>query len=245
MENACENHHNDWKLLVTKKKMLWKTLWKELQEAQNKVELLTLQTTNDWENIATENKTKATLYDEFIEQLIIEMGELLEEAKVKFKRWHFDQTGKYTNALDVAYECIWQLEKKDKEEKNITKVASEETTKEEAKQVSLLEEEDETVPIEKLIRKQKVVDPTDKGKTKEQKVENKDQVTNMDGKWVETRMRKMIYGAVAPRIKHPTPAEKASVKLYSKSDMVYMMLELEYVLPLLLNLETYYLLYRF
>jgi len=57
----------------------------------------------------------------------------------------------------------------------------------------LLEEEDYTLLIEKLIRKQKVIDPTYKGKTKEHKVENKDQVTNMDGKWVETRMEKMIW----------------------------------------------------
>jgi len=107
----------------------------------------------------------------------------------------------------------------------------------------LLEGEDDTMLIEKLIRKQKVVDPTYKGKTKEHKVENKDKVTNMDGEWVETIMKNMIYGVVAPRIKHPTLSEKASVKLYSKSDMVYMMLKLEYVLPLLLNLETYYLLH--
>jgi hypothetical protein len=59
------------------------------------------------------------------------------------------------------------LEKKNKEEENIAEVASEKTTKEEAKQVYLLEEEDVIVPIGKLIRKQKVVDPTDKGKTKE------------------------------------------------------------------------------
>jgi hypothetical protein len=31
-----------------------------------------------------------------------------------------------------------------------------------------------------------VVDPTNKGKTKEHKVENKDHATNMDGEWVET-----------------------------------------------------------
>ncbi len=72
----------------------------------------------------------------------------------------------------------------------------------------MLKEEDETLFIRKLIRKQNVVDPTYKGKTKEYKVENKDQVTNMDGEWVETRMKKMIYGAVAPRIKHPTLSEK-------------------------------------
>jgi hypothetical protein len=39
--------------------------------------------------------------------------------------------------------------------------------------------------------------------------------------------------------------KKASVKLYSNSDMVHMMLELKYVLPLLPNLKTYYLLHRF
>jgi hypothetical protein len=43
-----------------------KTLWKELQVAQGKVKLLTLQTANDWENVATKNKTKALLYDKFI-----------------------------------------------------------------------------------------------------------------------------------------------------------------------------------
>jgi hypothetical protein len=46
------------------------------------------------------------LYDELIIQLIIKMGEVLEEARVEFKRWHFDQTWKYADALDVAYECI-------------------------------------------------------------------------------------------------------------------------------------------
>jgi hypothetical protein len=50
----------------------------------------------------------------------------------------------------------------DKEE-----VANGKTTQEEAKQVSLLEEdEDEIAPIKKLIRKQKVVNPIDKGKSK-------------------------------------------------------------------------------
>jgi hypothetical protein len=83
-----------------------KKLWKELQVAQGKVELLTLQTANDWKSMATENKTKATLYDELVEQFLIEMGKLLEEAIVELKRWHFAQTRKYTIILDVAYECI-------------------------------------------------------------------------------------------------------------------------------------------
>jgi len=82
MENARENHHEDWTLLVANEKKLWK----ELQVAQGKVELLILQTANDWENMAIENKTKAMLYDEFVKQLLIKMGELLEEVKAEFKR---------------------------------------------------------------------------------------------------------------------------------------------------------------
>jgi hypothetical protein len=60
-------------------------------------------------------------------------------------RWHFEQIGKYTNDLDVAYECIWQLEEKDKEEEDTEEGASEEATQEEAKQIFLSkEDEDET-----------------------------------------------------------------------------------------------------
>ncbi len=119
----------------------------------------------------------------------MEMGELLEEAKIKFKRWHFEQTWKYINV--AAYESIWQLEGKYKEEENTKEIVSEEATRENVKQVYLLEkDEDETMPIEKSIRKQEVVDPTCTSKAKEQKVENKDQTIVMDGEWVETRMRK-------------------------------------------------------
>jgi hypothetical protein len=94
MENACENHHKDWTLLVANEKKFWK----ELQVAQGKVELLILQTVNDWETWPLRTK-QTTLYDEFVEQLPIKMGELLEEIKEKFKRWHFEQTRKYTGAL--------------------------------------------------------------------------------------------------------------------------------------------------
>ncbi len=45
-----------------------KKLWKELQVAQGKVELLTLQTTNNWEIMAIKNETKVALYDELIKQ---------------------------------------------------------------------------------------------------------------------------------------------------------------------------------
>jgi hypothetical protein len=39
-------------------------------------------------------------------QLLIEIGEILKEAIVEFKRWHFEQTWKYTNALDAPHEHI-------------------------------------------------------------------------------------------------------------------------------------------
>jgi hypothetical protein len=82
------------------------------------------------------------------------MGELLEEVRVQFRIRHFEQTRKYTSALDVAYEHIQQLEEKDKEEEDKLEVASEEITQEEAKHVSLSEEdEDETTPLRILIRK--------------------------------------------------------------------------------------------
>jgi hypothetical protein len=63
------------------------------------------------------------------------------------------------------------LEQKEKEEEDTKEATSEETIQEGAKQVSLLkEDEDETIPIINLIRKQEiVVDLADKGKTKEQK----------------------------------------------------------------------------
>jgi hypothetical protein len=56
----------------------------------------------------------------------------------------------------------------------------------------------------------------------------------------------LIYGTIAPKVKHPTLAKKkANVKPYFKSDMVHMMLELKYVLPLLPNPKTYDLLHHF
>jgi hypothetical protein len=62
---------------------------------QGKMELLTLQTANDWESVATKNKTKVALYHELVEQLLIEIGELLEEAMIEFRKWHFKQTRKW------------------------------------------------------------------------------------------------------------------------------------------------------
>jgi hypothetical protein len=58
--------------IITRIQNFWwqrrRNLWKELQVAQGKVELLTLQTTNNWEIMAIKNETKVALYDELIKQ---------------------------------------------------------------------------------------------------------------------------------------------------------------------------------
>ncbi len=64
--------------------------------------IVTLQTINNQESVATKNETKAMLYDELRKQLLMEMVELLEEVKTQFKRWHFEEIGKYTNAFNAA-----------------------------------------------------------------------------------------------------------------------------------------------
>ncbi len=83
---------------------------------------------------------------------------------------------------------VFDNQKRKIEEEDIEESANEEATQEEAKQIFLSKEnEDETKLIEKLIRKQEViVDLKDKGTTKEQKVGNKDQATNI---WMESGQR--------------------------------------------------------
>jgi hypothetical protein len=47
------------------------------------------------------------LYDKFIKWLLMQVDEFLEEASTEFKKWHFEQTGKYQIAFNVTYESIW------------------------------------------------------------------------------------------------------------------------------------------
>jgi hypothetical protein len=48
----------------------------------------------------------------------------------------------------------------------------------------------------------------------------------MEGPWLKTRVRKLIYETGIAKVEHPTLVKRASVKPYSKSDMVHTMLEL-------------------
>lgn len=71
-------HNIDKKSMIQKEKLL-----KELQEAQLELEKLILQTTTNWEGIVMENQTKAILYDQFVEDMSIELANVLKEVQVE------------------------------------------------------------------------------------------------------------------------------------------------------------------
>ncbi len=62
---------------------------------------------------------------------------------------------------------------------------------------------------------------------------------------METRVNKLIYGAMPPQIEHPTLAERTSTSRYTKNDMFHMILEMEYIMPMIPTLEVCYLMHRF
>jgi len=64
--------------MIQKEKLL-----KESQEAQLKLEKLTLQTTTNWKGIVMENQTKAILYDQFVEDMSIELANVLKKVQVE------------------------------------------------------------------------------------------------------------------------------------------------------------------
>jgi hypothetical protein len=41
---------------------------------------------------------------------------------------------------------------------------------------------------------------------------------------------KFIYGAIPPQVEHPTLTERAGIWSYNKSDMLHMMLMMEYIM---------------
>jgi len=49
------------------------------------------------------NQAKVKLYDQLIKRGLVKLREVLEKAKVEFRRWHFEQIKNYISVLDVAY----------------------------------------------------------------------------------------------------------------------------------------------
>ncbi len=74
--------------------------------------------------------------------------------------------------------------------------------------------------------------------------EHKDIAIGMEFEWIKKKNRKAIYELVAQRVGSPTVAKQVNIKPCSWSDKTYMMLEMEYLYPLMPNLKAYYLLYR-
>jgi len=50
------------------------------------------------------NQAKVKLYNQLIEEGLVELREGLKNVEVEFRRWHFAQVKNYVNALDVAYQ---------------------------------------------------------------------------------------------------------------------------------------------
>ncbi len=99
-------------------------------------------------------------------------------------------------------------------------------------------ENDEITPIGKLIMKGKEVieEPMTRKK-------HKDTTTWMETKWIETRNWKTMVELVAPRVGSPIVVEQVGIKPCSQNDTIHMMLKMEYLYPLMPNLEVYYFLY--
>ncbi len=71
-------HNIDKKSMIQKEKLL-----NESWEAQLELEKLTLQTTTNWEGIVMENQTKAILYDQFVEDMSIELANVMKGLRCR------------------------------------------------------------------------------------------------------------------------------------------------------------------
>ncbi len=66
----------------------------------------------------------------------------------------------------------------------------------------------------------------------------------MDTKWIKIRSQKLIYGLVVPKIVSPILVGQTTIMPCIRTDTVHMLLEMEYLYPLLLNPKAYYLLHK-
>jgi hypothetical protein len=58
-------------------------------------------------------------------------------------------------------------------------------------------------------------------------------------------MRKLIYGTMPPQVENPTLAKIVSIGPYTRNDMLHMMSEMEYIMPMIRVPKMYYLMHRF
>jgi len=120
------------------------------------------------------------------------------------------------------------------------KDGGEEKTKEKRKEVVDISNENKVLPIVVLLKEETIEIAIQNNVWKYQ-----DKATRMDTKWIKIRNQKLIYGLVVPRIVSPTLAKQTTITPCSRIDTIHMLLEMEYLYPLLLNLEAYCLLHKF
>jgi hypothetical protein len=61
---------------------------------------------------------------------------------------------------------------------------------------------------------------------------------------IETREKKLIL-ELCHQVEHPKLVERVGIRPYMRNDMLHMMLEMEYIMPMIPNLEMYYLVHCF
>jgi hypothetical protein len=58
-------------------------------------------------------------------------------------------------------------------------------------------------------------------------------------------VKKLIFGAMPPHVEHPTLIEKACIRPCMRNEMFHMILEMEYIMPMILIPEMYDLVHQF
>ncbi len=83
------------------------------------------------------------------------------------------------------------------------------------------------------------------GASKEQTKGFQRSKVSIRGEGVEIQVRKLIFGAMPPHVEHPTLTKRIGIIPYTKNDMLHMMLEMEYIMPVIPTPEMYYLVHQF
>lgn len=159
------------------------------------------------------------------------------------KKLHFDHTKSYIEVLYEAYVRIEELEverRTQKEMRRKKKMQERMGWRRKEREVVDIFDEDEVVPIGKLLKRKEIIEVA----VQNSAWECKDKTTWMDIEWIKIRNKKLINVIlVVPRIDSPIWVEQACIKPCSRTYIIHMLLEMEYLCLLLPNLEVYYLLH--
>jgi cell pole-organizing protein PopZ len=198
------------------------------------------------------NQAKVKLHDLLIEGFV-QLGEALEKVEAKLKKWHFEQVKNYVSVLDVACQRIARDEET---EDDATIKGEARQVKEEGKSTKAVEkgklipidaniveisDEDETTPLSQFYFQSATKEEHGNAKIGTNQVgASKEQTkgfqrlkvgSRIEG--VEIEVRKLIFGITPPQVEHPTLTKRIGIRPYTKNDMLHMMLEMEYSMPVI------------